>query len=443
MLHFHIKRRLTRPIETIEIRYKDDDILNYDCILSTSALCYYISKMNKQAKLYIRTNNDLGQCLHHSIATQYINQVEICQTSDEICQTSDEICQTSEKKLGETEQQFEFKNGKVYFTETPKIISSQHYNPEEFRFKIYTNFFLADLIITYQKNMNNYNKIMFKQADFGVTGVAFDMEEVDRIDKSTKQEQEKNTKKIWDEIDIKMNRARGGQTAWLVFQNFFKKIFGVSLTDEQIEDIEDINYCLKKEDTTYYIPFDSADFMNNAETQLVNIIQKIKDGNTSSFGDAPKSTLLPIINDGTPQISKLFSIAMAWYCNILPGVKYINTEQFFPISFEYTRPATVFSIENILDSIDFPEILPSTIFIIAIKYYKGNEEIDRNDHDNLLGVAVNNRYIYLMFLISQFFNTRGNWIEDDVKKFLKNLKTDINAKRECKVILENLLHTFF
>lgn len=184
MLHFHIKPELTRPIETIEIRYNDDDILNYDCILSTSALCYYISKMNKQAKLYIRTNNDLGQCLHHSIATQYINQVE--------------ICQAAENKLGETKQtkqQFEFKNGKVYFTETPKIISSQHYNPEEFRFKIYTNFFMADLIITYQNNINNYDKINFEQADFGVTDVKFDFDDFDEIDESTKQEQEKTQKK--------------------------------------------------------------------------------------------------------------------------------------------------------------------------------------------------------------------------------------------------------
>ena len=437
MLHFHIKQKLTRPIETIEIRYNDDDILNYDCILSTSALCYYISKMNKQAKLYIRTNNDLGQCLHHSIATQYINQVE--------------ICQSAENKLGETEQQFEFKNGKVYFTETPKIISSQHYNPKEFRFKIYTEKIKPDLIITDNQNKlkkyNNkkYKKITFKKADFDVTGVEFKFE---GVDESTKQEQEKNTKKIWDEIDIKMNRARGGSlsTAWSVFEDFFKKIFGVSLTGK--EGFEDIYYCLKKKDTKYYIPFDSSEFMENVETQLVNIIQKIKDGNTSSFGASPKSTLLPIINDGTPQISKLFSIAMAWYCNILSGVKYINTEQFFPISFEYTRPATVFSIENIIDSIDFPEIQPPSTFKIAIQYSKGREDIDRDDFGNLLGIytkkniAVNNKYIYLMFLISQFFNTRGNWIENDVKEFLKNLKTDITENRECKVILGNLLHTF-
>jgi len=435
MLHFHIKPELTRPIETIEIRYNDDDILNYDCILSTSALCYYISKMNKQAKLYIRTNNDLGQCLHHSIATQYINQVE--------------ICQAAENKLGETKQtkqQFEFKNGKVYFTETPKIISSQHYNPEEFRFKIYTNFFMADLIITYQNNINNYDKINFEQADFGVTDVKFDFDDFDEIDESTKQEQEKNTKKIWDEIDIKMNRARGTRviTAWSVFEDFFKKIFGVSLIGE---DFKDIGYCLKKKDTECYIPFNSADFMNNAETQLVNIIQKIKEGNTSSFGASPKSTLLPIIhNDSTPKIPKLFSIAMAWYCNILPDVLNINTEQFCPISFEYTRPATVFSIENILDSIDFPEILQSdTNSIITILYYKGGEEIDRNDQDNELGVVINNRYIYLMFLISQFFNTRGNWIEKDVKEFLKNLMeyNPIKDNRECKAILKNLLHTLF
>jgi len=425
MLHFHIKRRLTRPIETIEIRYNDDDILNYDCILSTSALCYYISKMNKQAKLYIRTNNDLGQCLHHSIATQYINQVE--------------ICQAAENKLGETEQQFEFKNGKVYFTETPKIISSQHYNPEEFRFKIYTKYDIRpDLIITDQDNINTYDKINFEQADFAVTGVEFKFEGV--VDESTKQEQKKNAKKIWDEIDIKMNRARGGSlsTAWSVFEDFFKKIFGVSLTGEEFEDIY---YCLKKKDTEYYIPFDSSKFMENVETQLINIKQKIKNGTT---GASPKSTLLPIINDGTPQISKLFSIAMAWYCNILPGVKYINTEQFFPISFEYTRPATVFSIGNIIDSIDFPEILPSLIFKkkIAIKYLMANEEIDMDDFDNLLGVDVNNKYIYLIFLISQFFNTRGKWIENDVKEFLKNLKTDITENREYKVILGNLLHTF-
>ena len=189
------------------------------------------------------------------------------------------------------------------------------------------------------------------------------------------------------------------------------------------------------------------DFMNNAETQLVNIIQKIKEGNTSSFGASPKSTLLPIIhNDSTPKIPKLFSIAMAWYCNILPDVLNINTEQFCPISFEYTRPATVFSIENILDSIDFPEILQSdTNSIITILYYKGGEEIDRNDQDNELGVVINNRYIYLMFLISQFFNTRGNWIEKDVKEFLKNLMeyNPIKDNRECKAILKNLLHTLF
>jgi len=188
--------------------------------------------------------------------------------------------------------------------------------------------------------------------------------------------------------------------------------------------------------------------MKNVETQLINIKQTIKNGTT---GASPKSTLLPIIhNDGTPQISKLFSIAMAWYCNILLDVKYINTEQFFPISFEYTRPATVFSIENILDSIDFPEILPETMSLIAIKYSKGEEVIDFIEDEilgvaanRILGVAANSRYIYLMFLISQFFNTRGNWIEDDVKEFLKNLNTDITNNKECKVILENLLHTFF
>lgn len=421
MLHFHINQKLTRPIETIEIRYNDDDVLNYDCILSTSALCYYISKMNKQAKLYIRTNIDLAQCLHHSIATQYINQVE--------------ICQASENKLGETKQQFEFKNGKVYFTETPKIISSQHYNPEEFRFKIYTKVFRPDLIITDQDKINTYDKINFEQTDFNVTDVAFD------LDHEFDTEQEKNTKKIWDEIDIKMNRVRGGSliTAWSVFEDFFKKIFGVSLTGE---DFEYIGYCLKKKDTKYYIPFDSREFMNNTKTQLVNIIQKIKDGNTSSFGASPKSTLLPIINDDTPQISKLFSIAMAWYCNILPGVKYINTEQFFPISFEYTRPATVFSIENIIDSIDFPEIQPPSNHIITIQYSKGDEDIDMDDFGNLLGLAVNNKYIYLMFLISQFFNTRENWREKDVKEFLKNLKTYITENRECKVILGDLLRTF-
>lgn len=419
MLNFHIKQRLTQPIKTIEIQYNNDEVLNYDCILSTSALCYYISKMNKQAKLYIRTDNDLGQCLHHSIATQYINQVEICQTSE------------NKSEDHKPEQQFEFKNGKVYFTETAKTISSQHYNPDKFRFEINTKNFQADLIITYQVKIKKYYKITFKQADFGVTDVEFNFE---GVDESTKQEQEKNTKKIWDEIDIKMNRARGSQTAWLVFQNFFKKIFGVSLTDEQIEDIEDINYCLKKKDTTYYIPFDSADFMNNAETQLIEIVQKIKNGNTSSFGASPKSTLLPIMHDNdTPRIPKLFSIAMAWYCNILPGVKYINTA-YSPISFEDTRPATVFSIENILDSIEFPKIPSvSDISVISIQY----------NQDNLLRVSANKKYVYLMFLISQFFNTRDKWIEDDVKDFLQYLAGEIHSNKECKAILKNLLHTFF
>jgi len=414
MLNFHIKQRLTQPIKTIEIRYNDDDVLNYDCILSTSALCYYISKMNKQAKLYIRTDNDLGQCLHHSIATQYINQVE--------------ICQTSENKIEKTKQRFEFKNGKVYFTKTPKNILSQHYNPEEFRFKINTKIFKPDLIITNQDKINRYNKIIFEQNDFNVTGVEFDFS---KIDENTKQE--KNTKKIWDEIDIKMNRARGGfESAWSVFKDFFKKIFGVSLTDEQFEYTE---YCFKKKNTTYYIPFDSANFMDNAQTQLIEIVKKIKNGNTSSFKASPKSTLLPIMHDDHPLIPKLFSIAMAWYCNILPGVKYINTA-YSPISFEDTRPATVFSIENIIDSINFPKITVPLGLIIPIKYSVG-EDI------NSLGVSANKKYVYLMFLISQFFNTRDKWIEDDVKDFLQYLAGEIRSNKECKAILKNLLHTFF
>ena len=52
MLYFHINNNDKSSIEKIKLEYTDN-IFGYDAILTSTALSYYISKMNKQAVLYI------------------------------------------------------------------------------------------------------------------------------------------------------------------------------------------------------------------------------------------------------------------------------------------------------------------------------------------------------------------------------------------------------
>lgn len=314
------KKKEIATISSVMIYSEQRDIFHYDSILSTVALSFYISKMHTPATLHIFANDTLAQCLHHSIAKQYLENVQIFY---------------KEKQENDQKQSFKFKEGKVFFCKEKNDVNSNHYNPENIRFeaKELEGNIAADLILIHKNDddeeenidMDNYYQISIDSNG--------DDEESDDDEEELKQirvspnDQLNNYNIFWDDVHI-MSNTISRNTEVSIIEDFITTIFGIPYTL-----LSDSGYYIHRETYKITVPLntDNIYIMRNFK----KIVKDLKEKNQIDGTFLPKSTLLPIIYGDLDEIylEYLFDIAILWYCQILPSVQHINTDG-LPISFQ-------------------------------------------------------------------------------------------------------------